>query len=407
MIASALADFRAHFPIFRHRVYVNSCSQGALSTEVERAVQAYLESWHEQGSPWEHWVEVCETLRIEYAALIGASPDEIAIMPSATCAIGAISTALSFETRPDVVMGTFEFPTMAQGWHAAAKRGARVRWVEADGQRLDVDAYARVISSNTAIVPIAHVCFRNGVRVDVAGVAAICRERGAYVFLDDYQSTGTFGKGVRELGVDMMVTGALKYLLGPSGIAFLYVRREIIERFEPLVTGWFGRRNPFAFDITAVDWPDTARRFEGGSPPVINAYAALAGIRLLRTLERSASRRAVTAANEASPALRAIQAHVSDLSAHFMDGCAARGFDVLTPHDPARRGPLVVLGSTDAPELVKRLATHGVTGSARGNGLRVSFHAYNNRTDVDEVLQALEAEADLVVRSKAGSPRPA
>ena len=91
MIASALADFRAHFPIFRHRVYVNSCSQGALSTEVERAVQAYLESWHEQGSPWEHWVEVCETLRIEYAALIGASPDEIAIYYAAAKTLALVS----------------------------------------------------------------------------------------------------------------------------------------------------------------------------------------------------------------------------------------------------------------------------------------------------------------------------
>ena len=76
-----------------------------------------------------------------------------------------------------------------------------------------------------------------------------------------------------------MVTGALKYLLGPAGIAFLYVRRDLIERLEPLSTGWFGRVDPFAFSLDRLDWSPSARRFETGSPPVPNVYAAAAGTR--------------------------------------------------------------------------------------------------------------------------------
>jgi selenocysteine lyase/cysteine desulfurase len=374
-------QFRSLFPIFRTKVYLNSCSQGALATPVEQAVQQYLQSWHRDGSPWNEWVETCETLRQEFAALVGADADEIAILPSASCAIGAITTSLSFDERPEVALGSFEFPTMAHGWLAQQRRGAAIRRVVAEGHELPIDSYRPALSARTLIVPMTQLCFRNGYRLDVAGLAALCREHGALSLLDDYQSTGSGPLDVRALGVDFMVTGALKYLLGPSGVAFLYVRHALIGGLTPLVTGWFGRANPFAFRDDLLDWSDSARRFEGGSPPVINAYAALAGIRLLRSV-----------------GLEAVGAHVAALVTRFADACRHAGFRLLTPADPDRRGPLVVVACTDAPRMVERLAARGLVCSARGNGLRVSFHYYNTAGDVDVAVDALAAEADLIER---------
>ena len=216
---------------------------------------------------------------------------------------------------------------------------------------------------------------RNGYRIDVAALAALCRERGAYLMLDDYQRTGTAPLDVHALGVDFLVTGALKYLLGPAGIAFLYVRRELIERLEPLATGWFGRVNPFAFSLDPLDWAASARRFEGGTPPVPSAYAAAAGLDLLNALGPGGHRRADPPAHRphdrrrAQPRLR-----------------------VATPDDPEQRGALVVVRCTDAGTLVRRLEARGIVASARGTGLRVSFHAYNTDEDVDAVLAALDAK---------------
>src|SRR4051812_31345137 len=120
------SEFRSRFPICSRRIYVNSCSQGALSTDVESAMGAYADSWHDRGSPWEMWVEQVERLRTRFAASIGADRDEIAVMASASAGINAIASALDFETsqaiqpssrsRSHVVMGEFEFPTMAQVW---------------------------------------------------------------------------------------------------------------------------------------------------------------------------------------------------------------------------------------------------------------------------------------------------
>jgi selenocysteine lyase/cysteine desulfurase len=266
---------------------------------------------------------------------------------------------------------------MGHVWLAQQRRGARIAWVQAHDDALPVDAYAAHIDERTLIVPAAHVCFRNGYRLDIPRLATLCRERGAYLLLDDYQRTGTAPLDVHALGVDFMVTGALKYLLGPAGVAFLYVRRDLI-----------GRLDPFAFSHDRLDWSPSARRFETGSPPIPNVYAVAAGIELLQTV---------------GPAMIAEQ--VNRLVERFARGVRERGFDVVTPDDPGARGPLVVVRSTDAATMIGRLEQRGIIASARGTGLRVSFHAYNNEQDVDAVLQALDEEEALVCRASGHAVR--
>ena len=375
-----LDEFRARFPILGRRVYVNSCSQGALSTDVDEAMRSYLDSWHQGGSPWELWVEQVERLRARFAASIGADADEIAVTPSASAGINAIASALAFDgRRSHVVIGDFEFPTMAQVWLAQERRGAVIRRARAEADTLPLAGYDAVIDGRTLIVPATHVCFRNGHRTDIGGLVRLAHERGAYVFLDDYQRTGSGPIDVHALGVDFMVTGCLKYLLAAAGIGFLYVRRDLIEPLEPTFTGWFGRVNPFAFRIDALDWPPGANRFESGTPPVPNAYAALAALELLDRIGYDVVGR-----------------QVHRLAGRYASAARDRGFVVRTPAAPGCRGPLVVVQSLDGPSLVMKLAARGIIASCRGNGLRVAFHAYNTDGDVDAVVSALAAESPLL-----------
>ena len=379
-----LPRFRARFPILTRLVYVNSCSQGALSLDVEAAMAAFTNSWQTYGSPWDQWVGEVERLRSVFATSIGADADEVAVMPNASVAASAIATALAFDGgRRSVVLGEFEFPTMAHVWMAQQRRGAHIAWVPALGDTLPIDQYAAHIDDRTLIVPAAHVCFRNGNRIDVRRLAALCHERGAYFMLDDYQRTGTAPLDVHALDIDFLVTGALKYLLGPAGIAFLYVRRALIEGLQPLSTGWFGRVDPFAFSVDRLDWAPSARRFETGSPPVPNAYAAAAGLGLLNSV-----------------GLPAVEAQIARLVGRLIDGLRSRGLALATSGSPAERGPLVVVRSPDASALVKKLEGRGIVASARGTGLRVSFHAYNDDDDVDAVLAGLDHEQALVCRAE-------
>src|SRR5438270_11597491 len=376
-----VAAFRKQFPIFERSIYLSSCSQGALARPVEAALEEFMASWHEHGNPWERWVGEAETLRAEFARMVNASPDEIAITFSVSSALNSLASALSYEDRPAVVISDFDFPTMGHVWLAQQRRGAQVRFARAQGYRLPLHAYEREIGDDTALVATTHVCYRNGFKINAAALAEVAHERGALLLLDAFQSLGTQPVDVKALGLDFMVTGALKYLLGTPGIAFFYVRDDLVERFQPSDSGWFAQEQVFAYDVHHLDYARSARRFETGSPPVPNAYATLAALRLL-----------------ASVGLPAIERHVQDLSGRLIAGARRRGFAVLTPEEPAERGPLVMIGATDATRLVEKLAAERILCSTRDGALRVSFHYYNTSEDVDAVLDALDRHAGLVAR---------
>jgi selenocysteine lyase/cysteine desulfurase len=220
-------------------------------------------------------------------------------------------------------------------------------------------------------VPLTHVCFKNGFRSEVSAISQIAHNAGALVMLDGYQDCGTRPVDVKAMDLDFFVTGTLKYLLGPPGLAFMYVRKELISSLVPTVTGWFGQKNPFAFDPQHLDLSPTARRFESGSPSVPNVYAAVPAFQLLQEI-----------------GMDNVAAHIKKLAQSLL-GCARDlGIHTKTPADSA--GPLVVLRCKDSNLLVQKLAESDIIASNRHDGLRISFHVYNTSDDVQAVVEVLD-----------------
>jgi selenocysteine lyase/cysteine desulfurase len=347
---------------------------------VEAALAEYARSWRTSLDPWREWAPVWEELRDAFAHFIHAEPDEVALVTSASAGINPIANALSFGQRNRVVMGEFEFPTMGHIWLAQQPRGAEVQVLPGVDQTLPLESYDRAIDHRTSIVPVTQVSYVNGFRADVAGIARIAHQRGALVLLDGYQDCGTRPLDVKALDVDFFVTGTLKYLLGPPGLAFLYVRREIIESLTPTITSWMAQRNAFAFDTQVLDPSPTARRFDGGTPAVPNIYMARAALALLTKV-----------------GFHNVASQVERLTRAFLEGTRTLRIACKTPADSV--GPLVVLRSNDAPTLVSRLAERDIAVSARRDGVRFAFHVYNAIEDVHAALEALESDLDLLVRT--------
>jgi len=374
---SQVLAIRSRFSVFTNKIYLNSCSQGALSDAVENGLREYVASWHEHGSPWDLWVERYEAARAQVAGFIGATPDEVAVVPYASAGINSVASALMFDQRKKVVLGEFEFPTMGHIWLAQQKRGAQVEFVPASGDVIPAEGYERVIDRKTLIVPITGICFMNGFRSAVKEIVQLAHANGALAMLDDYQDCGTRPVNVRTANLDFYVTGTLKYLLGPPGLAFLYVRKELVEPLRPTITGWFAQANPFAFDVKHLDLAPSARRFEAGSPPIPNIYAAMRGIQLLQEI-----------------GLDNVSAHIAGLVRSLLAGAQKLGLRAKTPTDSV--GPLCVLRCKDAPALVQKLAASGIVCSNRHDGLLLSFHVYNTQSDVESVLEVLERNLDLL-----------
>jgi selenocysteine lyase/cysteine desulfurase len=376
----AIAELRSRFPILRDKTYLYNCSQGALSDAVEGGMREYAASWRTSSSPWDEWMEAYEALRGEFARFINAAPDEVAIVTSASAGINPIASALRFEQRNRVVMSEYEFPTMGHIWLAQRPRGAQIQFLDGVENRVPTEAYARAIDERTCIVPLTHVSFLNGFRSDVAAVAQIAHANGALVFLDGYQDCGTRPLDVKALDVDFFVTGTLKYLLGPPGLGFLYVRRELVERLTPTVTSWMSQRDVFAFRTKHLDMSPAARRFEGGTPPIPNIYQARPALDLLVHI-----------------GMENVAAQIERLTRAFLQGARDLHIESKTPADSV--GPLVVLRAKDASALVGKLAVRGIVTSSRLDGVRFAFHVYNTMDDVHTALAALKENLDLLVRA--------
>ena len=381
-VAQALPGrIRHRFPILERQVYVNACSQGALSDAVRQAYADYLRDWEEKGAPWEYWVERAETARASFAGLVNAHPDEVAVTTSLSAGVSAVMSGLRFEGgRTKIVVSDFEFPTVGQISHAQELRGRRVVHVpEAGDATIPLERFDEAIDDETALVAVAYICYRNGSRADIESIVRLAHERGALVLVDAYQAAGAIPIDVKRLGVDFLAAGTVKYLLASSGLGFLYCRADLVERILPTQTGWFADEDIFQMDIRDYSPSRTARRFEAGTPPVPNIYAGIAGIELMKEI-----------------GVAETEAHVRGLNDLLIAGVDELGGRVVTPRDPAKRGPLIAVASTDEHALIGALAKESVIASSRDGNLRLSAHCYNSAEDVEAVLAALAQHRDLL-----------
>src|SRR5918995_594504 len=368
------AALRREFPVLGRKTYLNSGSYCALANSVHAAFDAYMEDRLQVGANWDVWVAKNEAVRAAMARLLGAQADEIAVTASASAGLNALASALDFSgPRNRVVVSDFEFPTNAQIWHAQEARGARIVHVPvaADGY-IPLEQFAAAIDEQTQLVAVTQVCFRNGAKLDTAGITRLAHAKGATMLVDCYQAVGAMDIDVKALNVDFAVGGMLKYLLGTAGIGFLYVRDSLVRSLHPIHSGWFAQENIFAMDITANRPAPSARRFEAGTPAVVNCYAAEAGLEVLLGV-----------------GTQAIERRVRSLTRRCMDALCEIDWPSITPASDERRGAMICVPSRASGPLSQELMKRNIVTSNRDNNLRICLHFYNNDEDVDVLVAAL------------------
>jgi selenocysteine lyase/cysteine desulfurase len=366
---------RKEFPLLERKTYLNSGSYCALAKNVKAAFEAYMEDRLLVGANWDVWAAKNESVRSLVAELLRAAPNEIAVTASVSAGLNALASALQFSgTRNKVVISDFEFPTNAQIWHAQEPRGAQVVHVPraADGY-IPLENFAKVIDEKTQLVAITHVCFRNGAKLDIPGIVRLARAKGAKFLLDCYQSVGSLDIDVKTLDVDFAVGGMLKYLLGTAGLGFMYVRDSCVKSLLPTNSGWFAQSDIGAMDITANRPAPNARRFEAGTPAVVNCYASEAGLQTLLGV--------------GTPA---IERRICDLTRRCMQRLEEIGWPSVTPARDDRRGATVAVPSRASAQLCAQLMKRDIVTSSRDDNVRASFHFYNNDDDIESFVTAMK-----------------
>lgn len=368
--------YRREFPIFAHTIYFNSCSLGALSTRVRAATQQFVDLWDQAGAAawYGPWFKELETLRERFAKVIGAGSDEVALFPSVTAALSAVASCFDYARRPKVVLTELEFPTTVYQWSVKGSLGVKLEMLPSRADRLSVelDVYARAIDEQTQFAVASHVYFTSGVIQDVAAIARLAHAKGALCLVDAYQSIGQLPLNVHAAGIDFLVTGGLKWLLGGPGVAYLYVRKDLISSLRPSHVGWFAHRDQFAFDVRRFEYADDARRFEGGTPSVAATYAGRAGLDVVLEI--------------GVPHLRTRQIELLD---YLITAAQAHGLRPRVPGRAEELAGIVTIPRTDPQAVVAGLARKHIIVDRRPGVVRLSPYFYNTTDDCDRVVAAL------------------
>ena len=363
---------RSEFPILERKTYLNSCSLGALSRRSEGYLHDFTERWHDMGaSAWyRHWLGRVEELRGRVATCLGTTPRELALLPSTSTALAAVTESVRPEGRNRVICTELDFPTLAYQW--AVKPEIELVVLESpDGIRIDPEQFADAVDERTLFLATSHVFFTTGYEQDLSALAEIARASGALSLIDGYQGAGQVELSLPETGVDFYTSGPLKWLLGGPGLAYLYVREELVEVLEPRLTSWFATQRQFDFDLDGFEYRPDARRFEMGTPALPTIHTALGGQEIVDEV-----------------GIPAIVARNLELTNHLIAAATDADFS-LRLAEPDRRTSIIMIHHDDPPGAVKHLAEHGVIVDYRPGFVRVSAHFYNTTEEIDRCIDVL------------------
>jgi len=241
-----------------------------------------------------------------------------------------------------------------------------------DGIRVPLELYERAVDARTALVATSHVFFTSGHIQDAGAIAELAHRQGALALIDGYQAAGQIPVDVRAMDVDFYASGGLKWLLGGTGIAFVYARAELLPTLSPKAAGWFSHREQFRFDPNALELHDDARRLESGTPALMPVYAQLGGLELLEEIGIDAVRRETSALTEDLVSL-----------------ARERGLKPKVAANAAERSGIVMLPSDDPARDVRSLAAAGIITDVRPGHVRVSPYFYNVPDDHRALMEHL------------------
>ncbi len=376
-------SLRQAMPISQSWAYFDHGAVAPLPLATHRAISSWLEqACYEGDTQWLQWSKKIESLRSDLARLLHASASEIALVPNTSTGISLVAEGLDWRPGDNVVVPSNEFPSNLLPWKNLQGRGIEFREVQVNEQgELSVESILEAMDSRTRLVSVSWVGFSTGYRCNLDEICEAVQRRGALFFVDAIQGMGVFPLDLSEIPIDFLAADGHKWMLGPEGAGMLFVREKHLERLRLTVVGWGSVPNAGQFSAQDVRWKNQASRFEAGSQNMVGMIGFGASVRLL--LEHGADR-------ADSPIAESILENVDYLSGRLRQ----LGYQPSTHPNRVHRSGIVSwkLGHHDPLMVRQKLLDRKVVTSVRLGQLRASIHAYNNRSDLDRLLEAL-AEA--------------
>ena len=367
---------RSLFPVTEKYIYLNHAAVSPLSTRVREAMNRLIDDVTLNGSAnYAEWLDAYERARASAARLVNAHPSEIAFMRNTSEAISAVANGLAWRAGDNIVTNNVEFPANVYPWmRVAEKHNVTIKKALEHEGRIDIDELLALVDQRTRVVTLSWVQFASGFRSNIQHIGRFCRERGVLFFVDAIQGLGGLQLDVERDAVDAFAADAHKYLLGPEGIAVMYISERVLEQIEPTVVGWTSVKHWEDYLDYRLDYQAGTRRFECGTLNTVGVYGIGAALDLFL---------------EVGP--EAIEAHLLGLSDYLAERLGDEGYTVVSSR---RAGEISGIVCCTHPrhtpsQLYHHLRERNIVTAPRVGRLRMSAHFYNTRDDVDALIAAL------------------
>jgi cysteine desulfurase / selenocysteine lyase len=375
--------FRDDFPIIKKYVYLANAAISPVPISVYNEVSTfYQQVLNHGGTLWNEWVTKFEETRGLYANFIGAdSREEIAFTHSTSEGMNIIAHLLS--DKGIVISNELEFPSSNLPW-LNNRNTNDIKFVGArDGNKIMIEDIEKMIEDNgrtKKTVVTSHVQYSTGFRQNLEDLGKLTRQKGLYFVVNATQSVGALYFNVKDFGVDFMASNGHKWILSSFGIGAIYVKKKYLrnsEKFKPPFFSQSGqkRRDNFS-NNTKLEISNTATRFELGTPHFPNIIALNAAIKYISEI-----------------GINQIERRILNITDYLIDKLQDLNLEILSPIEEKkyRSGIIVFKPKERKPlDVVIELEKKKIIVSARGNGIRVSPHFYNNEDDIDKLITALK-----------------
>jgi cysteine desulfurase/selenocysteine lyase len=371
----ATDDPRALFPVTMNLVYFNHAALGPLSTRACEAMEGHARDQRDFGAlHWREWYAEHDRARAAAARLIGATPQEVAILKNTSEGLSFVAQGLRWRAADNVVTTALEFPSNWTPWKRLEDRGVECRIAPLPR----IDEIEPLLDARTRLVTVSSVAFHNGYTADLEAIGALCASRGVLFCVDAIQSAGVLPIDVRRARIDFLAADGHKWMCGPEGAAIFYVAAERLEQLDVVENGWTNIDRKGKFIGCPVEWLPDSRRFEAGSLNTNGIYGLNAALGLIDEVGiATIAARALAVANALAEGLESI------------------GWPVASPRP--LRSPIVATTPPPGEKSLlwwhRRLEEAGIVTAPREGMLRFSPHFYNDETEVARIVEVLRAAA--------------
>jgi cysteine desulfurase/selenocysteine lyase len=365
-------DIRSQFPITSEWIYLDAASLASYCIPLLRA-SGLFEKERTFGASiyYDEWYEKIEKGRALAAGITGAGENEIALTKNTSEGINLVALLLDWKKGDNVVLTDLDFTANIYPFVNLKSKGVDVKYIKSqDGKVLPEDV-EREIDKNTKLVSLSHVLYRNGFRIDVEKIGALCREKGVHFHVDGTQSLGVVPMDVKKSNIDFMSVAGFKWLLSPMGTGFFFASEEFLDRSP--VLGWQSVKDPFALDPHNFEIHDSARRFEIGTLDMGAFLGMTAALDFIDSIGQGE-----------------IEKTVLGLSSFLVEELKGQGLEVLSDFEKENASGIVSFANTGITKT--GLINNKIVATVR-DYVRLSPHIYNTR---DEISKAVEIIGGLL-----------